>query len=317
MSRKLFRAGRLRVGVLLFSLTLMAPVMAWMTASQAQNRMTLWSAASAGVISREQLEQAITNADYLVIGEIHDNPEHHQVQARLLAHFADSHDGAVSVGFEQLTVDQQSLLDAFYQKADADPGTLGDALEWSQSGWPDYAIYEPLFAATLSRGLPIVPLMFTGAATRDIFSGGIEAALAKDALLRLRPDTLLSDGERKAVETEMQDAHCGKLPESMLPAMVNVQIARDAFMAYRIVQAAQRAVIITGNGHARRDRGMPRFLQRLRPDAQIVVVNLLEVPEGETGAFETQASRRVASSITDYAVFTPAHPRDDPCLALQ
>lgn len=304
------------IGTALLAATLLtAPASTVVTAADAEHRVTAWSSGKGQVISGEQLRQAITRADYLIIGEIHDNPQHHQLQADLLAHFADSQDAAISVGYEQLSVDQQPLLDAFHEQAATTADSFGEAMAWSQTGWPDYAIYQPLFAATLERGLPIVPLMFPLTTTRDIVSEGIEVALAEDAMARLRPDTLLSAEERTAVEAEMQDAHCGKLPDAMLPAMVDVQIARDAFMAYRIVQAAERAVIITGNGHARRDRGIPQFIQRLRPDAAIVVVHLLEVAEGDSVA--EQAVERAGTDITDYAVFTPEHPRSDPCLAFQ
>lgn len=306
-------AGGIRTALLAALLT--APVSTAVAAADAADRVTAWSSSKAQVIDQEQLRQAIVRADYLIIGEIHDNPQHHQLQADLLGHFADSHDAAISVGYEQLSVDQQPLLDAFHEQTTATAESFGEAVAWSQSGWPDYAIYQPLFAATLERELQIVPLMFSRATTRDVASDGIEVALAEEAMARLRPDTLLSAEARAAVEQEMQDAHCGKLPEAMLPAMVNVQIARDAFMAYRIVQADHRAVIITGNGHARRDRGIPQFIQRLRPDAAIVVVHLLEVAEGDSIA--AAATDHAPFDITDYALFTPEHPRSDPCLAFQ
>ena len=280
-------------------------------------RIHVWSAESARIISEGQLQQAVSSADYLIIGEIHDNPEHHRLQARLLAHFADHHDGQLSVGFEQLNVDQQPLLDEFPLHDDTRAETFGEAVDWADSGWPDYAMYQPLFAASFERGLPVVPLMFSPGITRGIFEDGVGAALPPEVLQQLEPQSLLSDAERRVVEQEMQDAHCGKLPESMLPGMVNVQIARDAFMAHRMVQADERAVVITGNGHARRDRGVPYFLQRLRPEARIVVVSLLETSETAEDSIEEAAARRADAEITDYTVFTPEQERSDPCLAFQ
>ncbi|MCA1789541.1 MAG: ChaN family lipoprotein [Thioalkalivibrio sp.] len=282
---------------------------------QPDTAITAWSAASATEIDRETLKKAILAADYLVIGEIHDNPHHHRLQAELTAQFADGHGNAASVGFEQLSVEQQPLIDTFYRRGDLVAADFGEAVNWSDSGWPDYAIYRPLFAAALQRNLPIVPLMFSSDVTRAIVRDGIGAALPEAAITRLRPDRLLSAQEKTQLESEMQDAHCGGLPDSMLPAMVDVQIARDAFMAYRIEQAADRAVIITGNGHARRDRGIPAFLQRARPDAHIVVVTLLEGSESQTA--EEQIRQQATADVTDFALLTPAHPREDPCLAFQ
>lgn len=277
--------------------------------------LSAWSTATASPVDEAQLYRDLAAADYLLIGEIHDNPHHHRLQAELLAHFADSHPGGVSVGFEQLNRDQQASLDTFLEQNPADAAALAEAVTWHASGWPDFAIYQPLFSAALQRELPIVPLMFATATTREVMRHGVEAALPAAAMARLRPDTLLSAGERQQVEREMQDAHCGKLPASMLPAMVDVQIARDAYMALSMTQAADRAVIITGNGHARRDRGIPAFLQRLRPEAHVVVVTLLE--QSETQTAEAQMREQARPDIADFTLMTPAHPRDDPCLAFQ
>ena len=276
----------------------------------------VWHAPTAAIVDRETLHRALTQADYLILGEIHDNPRHHRIQAELLGEFADSvDDNKLAVGFEQLSLDQKTALDTYLQQSDADAQSLGDAVQWQASGWPDYAIYRPLFAATLQRNLPVIPLMHSADATREIMQDGSAAVLPATALERLRPDTLLDREQTAVVEREMQQSHCGKLPAAMLPAMVNVQIARDAFMAYAAVEAANRAVIITGNGHARRDRGIPRFLQRLRPDARIVVVTLLEAAQDTSP--EMQASRRAGENVTDFAIITPPQPREDPCLAFQ
>lgn len=310
------RSARLLLALLCIQTMAHVAATAWADAGPQPDRaITAWSAASAAEVDRETLQKAIINADYLIIGEIHDNPHHHQLQAELTAHFGDSHGGTASVGFEQLSIEQQPLIDAFYQREDQAAASFGKAVNWSDSGWPDYAIYQPLFAAALQHNLAIVPLMFSSDIIRDIMRDGVGAALPDAAITRLRPDSLLSAEERSLLESEMQDAHCGKLPDSMLPTMVDVQIARDAFMAYRMAQAAERAVIITGNGHARRDRGIPHFLQRARPDAHIVVITLLEDSGSQTT--EEQMLRQAKAGITDFALATPAHPREDPCLAFQ
>jgi uncharacterized iron-regulated protein len=51
--------------------------------------------------SPSQLTAALENARYLILGETHDNPDHHRLQAQLLAIFLAQHPAA-QVGFEML-----------------------------------------------------------------------------------------------------------------------------------------------------------------------------------------------------------------------
>ncbi|MGH6914009.1 MAG: ChaN family lipoprotein, partial [Geminicoccales bacterium] len=63
--------------------------------------------------------------------------------------------------------------------------------------------------------------------------------------------------------------------------MMRVQRARDAMMADRLAATSGKAggVLIAGNGHVRKDRGVPWYLARLRPDARSVSIGLLEVQD--------------------------------------
>ena len=59
----------------------------------------------------------------------------------------------------------------------------------------------------------------------------------------------------------MQVGHCNMLPKSALPGLARAQIARDAVLAQSLRPYLARGVILlTGNGHARRDIGVPRHL---------------------------------------------------------
>ena len=75
-------------------------------------------------------------------------------------------------------------------------------------------------------------------------------------------------------------AHCDALPEDMLPGMVAVQRLRDAVLARAVVRAMDDTggpvAVITGNGHARRDWGMPAMLARAAPDLDVWVLGQTE-----------------------------------------
>lgn len=268
----------------------------------------VWSTGDQGFIGMDELLQDLADADYVLLGENHDNPAHHELQAWIIASLPWP-DPALA-GFEQIHTGQASDLQAWLQGAAQGTSGLDTALAWEQSGWPQWDLYQPVFAAVLARGWQPVDLMFPAATVRAVFRDGIGAALDPDVVRQLQPDALFSARQRQEMQALMADAHCGRMPPEHMAAMVDVQIARDAHMAWRLATTAGRAVVITGNGHARRDWGVPLFLQQLRPDAKIVSITLTELAADRR---EPDAYATAQASWSDYTVFTPAHDRGDPC----
>jgi uncharacterized iron-regulated protein len=80
-------------------------------------------------------------------------------------------------------------------------------------------------------------------------------------------------------------------------------------MADRLAVASGRAggILIAGNGHIRKDRGVPWYLARRDPGARVVTIGLLEVRD--------EVLRPPADLPYDYVWFTPRVDDDDPCAA--
>jgi len=272
----------------------------------------IWASASSAFVERDQLDAAFANADYLLLGEVHDNARHHEIQAQLIAHF-EGPPHSVVVGFEQLDNSQAPALETYLSAHPDDASGLGAAVDWSGSGWPQWSLYEPVFQQALDKGWQPIPLMFAGEQSRRILDQGYSAVLGEDALAVLQPATALSDAQKAQVEAVMRSSHCGKLPQEYLPRMVTIQTAKDAYMAWRQTASGPRGILIVGDGHARKDRGIPLFLRKINPQANIVVVSMVEVEPGVTSPGDYP---QVEPSYSDYVIFTRRQQRDDPCAAL-
>ena len=125
-------------------------------------------------------------------------------------------------------------------------------------------------------------------------------------LLALRDRVAWRDTQQDTLRQDIQDGHCGAMPEAMLPGMVQAQRARDAAMAQAMFDArksgARRVVLIAGNGHVRRDVAVPVYLQAAGvPASDIDAVAYLE-PGGATPAGGYDRIERA-----------PAPTREDPC----
>lgn len=273
---------------------------------------SIWAAGNAEFIDLKQLTSATARVDYLLLGEVHDNPQHHIKQARLVAGFSGAPD-TVSVGFEQLVEAQSQPMELYVKANPKDAAGLGEAVGWASSGWPDWSLYQPVFQQVLNRGWQPVPLMFSPDKSMSVLEDGYSAVLGEEALAVLQPDNALSPGEQAEVEALMYASHCGKLPKSMLPGMVRIQTAKDAYMAWVQAASSPRGVLIVGDGHARKDRGIPLFLRRIMPGKVIAVVSMVEVEPGLTAPADYPQSQ---SSHSDFVVFTTRHERGDPCEAI-
>ena len=239
----------------------------------------------------------LRKSDVIILGEVHDNPVHHLHQAQAIASLAPT-----AVVFEMLTPEQAKLITVDNRSDAAD---LASGLGWAASGWPDFAIYYPVFkaagdAAVFGGNLPrsdVRRAIREGAVA--VFGAGAQAYGLTEPL------TTPEQTEREAGQRE---AHCNALPEDLLAGMVEAQRLRDAVLADAVLKAWRATggpvVLITGNGHARRDSGVPAMLAKAAPDLSVLSI----------GQYEESAP---ADPPFDLYLVTPAAEREDPCLAFR
>ncbi len=108
----------------------------------------------------------VRQSRYVFLGELHDNPRHHQLQADMLRAIIEAGRGP-AVAFEMLDVDQMMAV-----KTATDPGAFGQVTEWEARGWPAYSMYEPIVSLAMARRLPIVPTNLTGKQLMDAVKKG-------------------------------------------------------------------------------------------------------------------------------------------------
>ncbi|MGB8273896.1 MAG: ChaN family lipoprotein [Alphaproteobacteria bacterium] len=264
----------------------------------------------AGVIS--ELKQA----RFALLGEKHDNPDHHRLQARIVTDLIGL-GRRPAVAFEMFSTDQEAALDRHIAAHPIDASGLGQAVSWSKTGWPDWAQYEPIAKAALDAGLPILAANLSQATIRNLARKGF-AALEPQRIAALGLDRPLPEAARASARAEIIESHCGQLPDAMVDPMVNVMFARDAFMADVLAQAAHRrgtdgAVLIAGDGHVRVDRGVPWHLARLAPGTVIRSLAFAEVHKSETAPDDYAEAYQADRLPFDYVWFTARLDDLDPC----
>ncbi len=291
---------------------------AWASELDRQNPLVgkIWSPREGAFAHPAALETALARADAVVLGETHDNADHHALQAALVRALIAS-GRRPAVAFEMLDVDQQGAVDGALGQPGATADALAAAVVWQKSGWPDFALYRPIFTAALEASLPIVAANLSRREAQQVVRSGREA-LAPKLRERLEREGPLPEPALRELREEMAESHCGMLPEKLLDPMIEAQRARDAQMAERIEPGAPErgVVLITGAGHARRDRGVPAFLLRSSPSLKVASVAFLEVaPEARSP--QDFAAEFGPELPFDFVVFTPRAKREDPCEGLR
>lgn len=252
----------------------------------------LLAACAARPVPPGSLAAFVAERPIVLLGEVHDNAIQHALRHEALQSLLRG--GArPALLFEQFDRERQVDIDrARARSPDADALIAAGAP--SRAGW-NWAHYKPYVQLALEHGLPVVAANVSRPDARRI----IEQGLAAHGF-----ETAMPADIEHAQSAAVASGHCGLLQRGAAGRLALAQIARDQFMARMVTEHAERgAVLLAGNGHVRRDVGVPRWLAPELRD-RTVSIGLLEEGDASRAAF-------------DRVLVTPAQPRDDPCASLR
>ncbi|HEY2561451.1 MAG TPA: ChaN family lipoprotein [Caldimonas sp.] len=254
--------------------------------------------ACATVPDRFGWETRLRGDSVVLLGEVHDNPEQHRLRLAVLERaFAAGWRPAIVM--EQFDRDHQADIEQARRERPGDAQHVIDLAAPAASGW-NWESYRPFVALALDYGVPLIAANLSSADATRIVRAGYAAVFDAESIAALGLDRPIEGSVRAAQEHEIDVGHCGVLPAEAWPRMARAQYARDAVMAHAVAaHAAHGAVLLAGNGHARRDIGVPRWLEL---DAgRVLAIGFLENDSA------------TPPSAFDAVVRTAPAARDDPC----
>lgn len=259
----------------------------------------IWSVEKNEAIQLSELVQALKEARFVLLGEKHDNPDHHRIRAELIREILQSEPVVAVLEHIDKVYDQQDLKGVSIDE-------FPDAIEWNKSGWPDWSIYRPLFEELINPRVSIVP---GGLKLR----GGLNehAGLIKQYQLDQAHPPVLASKRRN----ELRTSHCNLMPENSIDKLLVFQQLRDVIMAQSLVYAEgeSKRLLLAGNGHVRTDWGVPYFIKTLKSEEQIVSVGFIEVISDAVVPDEYAEYLFAERLPFDYIYFTPVIDPEDPC----
>ena len=265
----------------------------------------IWDVHNQRFIDTDEFLQSL-HVPYLLLGEKHDNPDHHRLQALVLKHQL-KQNMVKGVVFEMLDSSSQPALAIPKERLGMEE--LKKHIGWKDDGW-FWPFYEPLIESVYNQDIQIFPGNLSDKEVSDVYSNQdlkLPDALSERSLARLAKD--------------IDESHCGMLPQSQFPSMLRVQRARDARMAEELAsnKLPGQAVLIAGNYHVRHDLGVPNYLTKRGSETarkDIVSVAFLEVSAEKQRAIDYEDGGALQQAW-DFIWFTPAITSKDYCASFK
>jgi uncharacterized iron-regulated protein len=280
----------------------------------------IYDIAAGRELAEAELMDALAGARFVLLGESHENADHHRLQARVIRELA-ARGAEAALAFEMLRADQQPALDEVQASEAPSAEALRQATRWDEGGWPDFALYAPVFEAALAANLPLVAADLSADERKQLAS---PEPVPAELRARLGLDEPLPADLQRDLERDLLAGHCGMLPASVLPRLVQVQRGRDAALAQALLSApgadgedeaapGKTILLLAGAEHVRHDRGAPRALARLAPGADVRSVAFLEVDPERRDAGADLEARYGGKPVFDYVWYTPRASDEDYC----
>lgn len=231
--------------------------------------------------------QRWSDAPLVLLGEQHDAAAHQAWQQATVQQLATQERlAALVIEMAPRTGSTASLA------RDASEDAVQQALQWQDAAWP-WPRYRGVVMAAVRAGVPVL-------------GGNLPRADMKQAMRNQNLDTHLPPEAWQRQLDAIREGHCGLLPDTQLPPMARVQLARDASMA-EVAKAAIRpgktVVLVAGRGHVLRGVGIPTWL----PESAAAKVAVAQA--GETSVAH--------ESDVDWLQKTDALPAKDHCAELR
>ena len=243
----------------------------------------------------QAVARAMEGKRIVVLGEVHDNAAQHALRLAALELLVEG--GArPALAFEQFDREWQPDID----RARGERPRDADHVIAAGRGAPSWRweFYRPYVQLALDYDLPIVAANLSRRGAMDVATQPRVAAAAN-----------VPASVQRAHEDAIAKGHCNLLPPEALPGMANAQIARDRTLAVSLrPQAARGVVLLTGNGHARIDIGVPFWFT---PDERRVSTSIGILERDDNAGAGESAGR------FDAFVLTARAERPDPCEELR
>lgn len=283
----------------------------------------IWSVRENQFVSPSDMITSLAAAKYVLAGEVHDNRDHHLLQAWIIDQIVQAAKGAKpAIIMEMIRADKSGDLAKYMNDPSANSTGLAAVLEWEKSGWPQWSFYQPIADVIFKNNLRLFAGDPERRRVRGVSKNGF-AGFGDEDIRKLAIGTPLQAPLARALNADIVLSHCNLLPATMIAPMVKVQRFRDASLARAMKDAAKetgrgvKAILIAGNGHVRSDRAVPWYIGHQDKAASAMSVLMVETDSIDDKLEDLLVRDPQGAPAGDYFWFTPGVEREDQCEKLR
>ncbi len=237
----------------------------------------VYSVSNRKIISFNQMIRDLRKADFIVIGEVHDDIDDHRMELQIITALHES-DVPIAIGLEMFRADSQMALDEWVG------GTLSlnDFLPYYYDNWHmAWPMYRDIFAYAREHRIPMVGLNIPDKIAAAVAKKGFASLTDKER--QMLPRGISCDVDPTYMNF-IRKAYAGHHTETdkQFLNFCEAQMVWDRSMAanlldYRKHHPTGPVVVLAGVGHAWK-RGIPEQLTR---DSRYIVKTALPVVPGQ------------------------------------
>lgn len=237
------------------------------------------------VITFSALTNLAKEQRVVFVGERHDRYDHHLNQLALLQNLHQSHVN-LSIGVEWFQKPFQGVIDQ-YLAGDIDETTFLTQTGYFDRWGYDYRMLRPIVEFARKNDIPLIALNADADLTRKISAVGLDGLSTKERASLPKVISPMPADEVTGLRSTFEQHPAAT--EEKFERFVLVQRVWDLTMAEVIVTHLEEhpeklMIVFTGDGHASKNRAIPRIISEERPSWKTIVVQSGKEPVDELGA---------------------------------
>lgn len=224
------------------------------------------------VLSFDEFIAHMASYEVIFAGEVHDNPEHHLIQAQILQALMSGY-GRIDVGMEFFQSPQQGIIDR-YLTGDITELAFIEEVDWERTWGFPYHYYRPLILLAKMGGSRLLALNAPPGIVKKVARGGLDS-LDADEREKISDTIDLSHEAHRAYVRRVYEGHShGELEN--FEFFYQAQCVWEDTMAHHLASYLQgdhsKIIVFAGNGHIVEKFGIPERTMSRVPVSMVTVM---------------------------------------------
>jgi len=225
-------------------------------------------------VKYSKMLKALSKADIVFFGELHNNPISHWMELEVTKDLAKLNSNGLTLGAEMFEADNQLIINEYLQ------GIIAKKkFEAEVRKWPNYDTdYKPLMTFAKENNYKFIATNIPRRYASVVFSKGFKGLekLSKEAKSYIAPLPIAYDENVKCYADMIE---MGKKMGHGTPQFPQSQAIKDATMAYFILKNIEDGKIFihyNGSYHSDNHEGIVWHLKKANPNLKIVTITTVE-----------------------------------------